>query len=257
MSPADRPIRDAALPVGVIGGVGPLATAYFLDKVVRLTHAHRDQDHVDLVVLNHATIPDRTDFILGRSSDDPGPVMAADARRLEEFGVSFLVVPCNTAHYFTDQVTAAVDVPVLSIVEETVAEALSRFPELRAVGILATSGTLHAEVYQQALARHGLGSVVPDARDQEIVMGLIYDQVKAGRPVDVDALHGVLGRLRDRGAEAVVLGCTELSVIAEDAELLADPHLVDSLDVLARRTIEHSGHEVRDRSAVRPDPDAL
>lgn len=245
MTAADRAVGGADLPVGVIGGVGPLATAYFLDKVVRLTQAERDQDHLDMIVLNHATIPDRTDYILGRSSEDPGPVMAADAQRLEEFGVSFLVVPCNTAHYFTDQVIAAVQVPVLSIVEETVAEALSRFPQLRAVGVLATSGTVHAEVYQQALARHGLVGVVPDDADQEIVMSLIYDQVKAGRPVDVEALHGVLRRLTARGADAVVLGCTELSVIAEDADLLRDPHLVDSLDVLARRTIEHSGHEVR------------
>lgn len=233
-------------PVGVIGGVGPLATAYFLDKVVRLTAAERDQDHVDMVVLNHATIPDRTDFVLGRSDEDPGPVMAEDARRLERFGVSFLVVPCNTAHTFTSQIEAATSVPVVSIVEETVAEAHRRVPGLEAVGLLATSGTVAAGVYQRALEAQGLRAVLPDDDDQAAVMRIIYEQVKAGRDVDLELFRGVVGRLVDAGAQVVVLGCTELSVVAEDHDLLDEPLYVDSLDVLARRTIERAGHRVRE-----------
>ena len=232
-------------PVGVIGGVGPLATAYFLDKVVRLTAAERDQDHVDMVVLNHASIPDRTAFILGESADNPGPVMAEDARRLERFGVSFLVVPCNTAHYFTDEIVGAVDVPVVSIIEETVDEAVRRVPALARVGLLATSGTVSAGVYQRALEKRGLECVVPGADDQAALMRVIYEQVKAGRPVDLETFSGIVERLREAGAQVVVLGCTELSVVAEDFHLLADPTLVDSLDVLARRTIERAGHVVR------------
>jgi len=236
-----------ALPVGVIGGVGPQATAYFLDMVVRLTDAARDQDHLDLVVLNHATIPDRTAFIVGTSSEDPGPVMAADARRLEAFGVSFLVLPCNTAHHFTDEIVAAVQVPLLNIVQETVAEAARRVEGLAQVGLLATTGTLQAGVYERALTARGLACLTPDPADQAVVMSLIYDQVKAGRPVDVDALRGVMARLRARGAQVVVLGCTELSIAAADFDLLAaDRTLVDSLDVLARRTIVLAGHRVRD-----------
>lgn len=234
------------LPVGVIGGVGPLATAYFLDKIVRLTAAGRDQDHVDMVVLNHATIPDRTAFILGTSTENPGPVMAEDARRLERFGVSFIVVPCNTAHYFTDEVVGAVGVPVLSIVGETVEEARARVPWLRSVGLLATSGTAAAGVYQRALAARGVECLLPDDADQAAVMRIIYDQVKAGRPVDIDLFRTVADRLVERGAQVVVLGCTELSVVAEDFHLLDDPRYVDSLDVLARRTIERAGHTVRD-----------
>lgn len=232
-------------PVGVIGGVGPLATAYFLTKVVALTAAERDQDHVDMVVLQHAGIPDRTAYVLGDSPDDPGPVMAADARSLERLGVAFVVVPCNTAHVFTDQVVGAVTVPVLSIVDETVDEALARVPDLHRVGLLATSGTVRAGVYQRALESRGMECLLPDDADQATVMQIIYEQVKAGRPVDIGAFHGVVARLRSRGAQAVVLGCTELSVVADDFALLDDPTLVDSLDVLARRTIERSGRTVR------------
>ena len=245
--PRLEPAQDGrSLPVGVIGGVGPQATAYFLDMVVRLTVAGRDQDHLDLVVFNHATIPDRTAFILGTSSDDPGAVMARDAQRLERFGVSFLVVPCNTAHHFTDQVVSAVSVPVLSIIDETVAEAARRTEGLRRVGVLATTGTLVARVYDRALEAAGIETVRPSADDQAIVMEIIYDQVKAGAPVDLAAFTGVTDRLRAAGAQVVVLGCTELSIVAADHGLLdLDRTLVDSLDVLARRTIERAGHTVR------------
>lgn len=231
--------------VGVIGGIGPLATAYFLAKVVRLTEAERDQDHLDMIVFDHAAIPDRTAFILDGSTEDPGPVMAEDARRLESFGASFLVVPCNTAHNFTDEVVAAVGIPVLSIIDETVDEARRRVPEVGSIGLLATTGTGASGVYQRALAARGIACVLPDEADQDIVMSVIYDQVKAGKPGDVDAIRGVAGRLIDRGASLVVLGCTELSVVAEDEGLLADPRFVDSLDVLARRTIDRAGGRVR------------
>ena len=233
-------------PVGVIGGVGPQATAYFLDMVVRLTQARRDQDHLDMVVLNHASIPDRTAFILGESDEDPGPVMAEDARRLAAFGVDFLVLPCNTAHHFTQEIEAAVDVPLVNIVEETVAEVGRRVPDLAAVGLLATSGTVRAGVYQRAIEAVGARTVLPDEHGQVALMRIIYEQVKAGLPADLDAFRGLVDGLRGRGAQAVVLGCTELSVVAADHDLLAeDRRLVDSLDVLARRTIERAGGVVR------------
>lgn len=238
-------MSTSRFPVGVIGGVGPQATAYFLDMVVRLTDAARDQDHLDMVVLNHAAIPDRTAFILGESDEDPGPVMAEDARLLAAFGVELLVLPCNTAHHFTAEIEAAVDVPLLNIVGETVAEVVRRVPGPATVGVLATSGTVRAGVYQRAAEAAGAACLVPDDAGQATLMRIIYEQVKAGRPVDLAALGDVVRGLRGRGAQAVVLGCTELSVVAADHDLLTDRTIVDSLDVLARRTIERAGGRVR------------
>lgn len=235
---------EGRVEVGVIGGVGPAATVCFLDLVVRRTAAERDQDHVDLVVLQHSAIPDRTAYILGRSTENPGPVMAADARRLAALGVGFVVIPCNTAHHFTDEVAAAVDVPVLSIVDET-ADEVASVPGTARVGVLATSGTLASGVYQRALEARGLEVLVPDDADQDVVMRIIYDEVKAGRPADVAALHAVSDRLRARGADVVLLGCTELSVVAAEHDLLADPRYLDSLDVLARRTVVRAGYPLR------------
>ena len=225
--------------------MGPLATAYFVQLIVHLTVAERDQDHLDMVVLNHSTIPDRTAFILGRSDEDPAPVLANDARRLEQFGVSFLVMPCNTAHYFTQQIIDATEVPLLSIIDVTVAAVRERQPELTHVGLLVTEGTAASGVYQDAFAAAGIETLVPSAEDQEIVNAIIYDQVKAGQRVDIEAFHGVASRLRERGAGEIVLGCTELSVVAADHALLDDPVFVDSMDQLARATIRRAGHQVR------------
>lgn len=233
------------LPVGVIGGVGPLATAYFLQRVVQRTEAHSDQEHVDLIVFNHSSIPDRTEFILGRSQEDPGPVLAEDARRLERFGVSFLVMPCNTAHFFTQQVLDAIDGEFLSIIDVTVNAALDRAEQVTKVGLLATQGTAASHVYHDAFAAHGVEVITPDTEDQSIVNSLIYDDIKAGRPIDPDELRKVAGHLVERGAAVVILGCTELSVAAVDHDLLDEEPFLDSMDELVRATISHSGYTVR------------
>lgn len=245
-------LEGATALVGVIGGVGPLATALFLEAVVLLTEAGRDQDHVDMVVLQHASIPDRTAHVLGLSQEDPGPVMAQDARRLERWGAAFVVVPCNTAQHYVDQITAAVAIPVVSIVERTVAAAVARRGDLVTAGVLATDGTVAAGVYQGVLARAGVEALVPDPAGQAAVTEIIYGGVKAGLPVDPARLREAVEDLLSRGAQLVLLGCTELSVVAASCGMLDDARVVDSLDSLVRATITRSGHRVRAGSAPRP-----
>ncbi|WP_369371842.1 aspartate/glutamate racemase family protein [Promicromonospora sp. Populi] len=253
-APSVGPGAGGAL-VGVLGGVGPLATVLFLERVVRLTDAAHDQDHVDMAVLQHATIPDRTAFVLGRSTDDPGPVLAADARRLAALGADFLVLPCNTAHAFAGAIGAATSVPLLSMVDVTVSAVLSSDtwagrlsgPRPEAVGLLATEGTIASGVYLDAFGALGVKALVPDVAGQAMVTSLIYDGVKAGRGGDLTALEGVITNLRSRGAGAIVLGCTELSVAAEATPpaLLPDVVLVDALDELARATVLRAGRRLR------------
>ena len=113
------------------------------------------------------------------------------------------------------------------------------------MGLLATAGTAASGVYQDAFARHGVEALVPDDADQALVSQIIYEQVKAGRPVDIETFRAVAGRLVERGAQVIVLGCTELSVVAVDHDLLADPLYLDSTDQLARATIRRAGHRVR------------
>ncbi len=230
--------------VGILGGVGPLATVYFMEMLVRMTDARADQEHIDAVVFQHASIPDRTKYILGQSGENPLDKMTADAQKLEAMGASFLVLPCNTAHYFFDSIQQSVSIPMLNIVEEAVRYAAALHPGLRRVGILATDGTIATHTYQAVCAKNGLEAVAPEREDQRTVMEIIYSQVKAGAPVDMDAFHAVAARLRRRGCGAVILGCTELSVLYRDFQL-DSRFFVDSLEVLAKRTIYLCGRRIK------------
>lgn len=230
---------------GVLGGLGPAATVHFLARVVALTDAVRDQDHVDLAVLQHATVPDRTDFILGRSTADPTPALVADVRRLERLGVSFVAMPCNTASYFLPALRAVARVPVLSIVEEALGVVARTMPEARRVGVLATEGTLVSALYPAAAAPRGL-EVVPTREDEAAgVRAIIYDQVKAGRGADLAALGDLVARLVARGADVVVLGRTELSVAAAGGLAPAAGRVVDPLDALAAAVVRRAGRRLR------------
>lgn len=231
-------------PVGILGGVGPMATVYFMQRVLEMTDASRDQDHVDMLVWNHASIPDRTAYIVGDSDESPGPVMAEDARQLERAGAKFIALPCNTAQAFQDEVAAAVGIPVIDIVAVTVEAAKAAVPGLTTLGILATDGTLRAETYHRAAEAAGLTPVAPDDVVQKDVMSMIYDGVKAGMPVERERFDAAVEHLRAKGAGAIVLGCTELSILQTDLKV-DDPDVVDSLDALAARTVTLAGGRLR------------
>ncbi len=230
--------------IGVVGGLGPLATVYFLERVVALTDVDTDQEHVNLVVMQHASTPDRTAFVTGRSDESPLPTMLANALTLERLGVSAIVMPCNTAHYFHAELSRAVSIPFPSIVDVSVDRARTRRPSLTRLGLLATDGTVASGMYAEACQEAGIACVVPDADVQAEVMDVIYCGVKAGAHVDRERYDALLDHLRGKGAEAIVLGCTELSVLGHDFGL--DPDVVDSLDALAFKTIELSGKPVTD-----------
>ncbi|MCL2509298.1 MAG: amino acid racemase [Oscillospiraceae bacterium] len=232
--------------VGVIGGLGPSATAYFYELVLSKTAAKRDQDHVNMVIMNHASIPDRTAFISGESDESPLPYLLDDAKTLEGLGVGLIVIPCNTAHYFFDDIEKSVSVPMLNIVEEAVTEAERRAPGLTKVGVLATDGTLLAKIYEKVCAGAGIACEVPGADMQKQVMELIYGGVKAGHKPDGAAFRGMIDHLRSKGCQCVILGCTELSV-AKRACSVMDSDVVDSLEVLAARTVE----EIRSPELIR------
>ncbi len=227
--------------VGVIGGNGPAATALFQDVLVQLTPAHRDQDHLDLVVLVHSSQPDRTAHILDPSAPDPGPVLARDAARLDAVGTDFTVIPCNTAYHFLEEIAAATTQPVLSIVSETAKAAVAAAGGDRPrIGVLATDGTRAAGVYERVISDLGATAVFPDAADQALTMSVIYDGVKAGGPIDLPGLEAVIERLL-AVSDVVVLGCTELSVIHAEQRWQDRPRIVDSITSLAAATLRAAG----------------
>lgn len=190
-----------------------------------------------MIISSHSTTPDRTAFITGKSDESPLPTMISDARRLEAYGADAIVIACNTAHYFIEEVRASVNVPVPSIIHET-AE-LVRFRGISKVGIMATRGTILAGSYQNELDKMGIEWCLPSEEAQDRLTGLIYDSVKAGGEVDREKFYSVAAELEESGARAHILGCTELSVINR-----AIPHearFIDSTEALAYYTIRLCG----------------
>lgn len=224
--------------LGVIGGMGPEATSYFYDQVIAHTCAKRDQDHIDMVVLSHASMPDRTRAIL---TGETGPLleaMRADTRALEALGCANIAIPCNTSHYFYDTIQSFTTVPIIHMPREAVREAV-RGRGARRVGIMGTDGTVRAGVYARECERLGAEAVTPSPERQADVMSLIYDDVKAGREADLSKFGRVVDELAERGCDAVILACTELSVVKRNHG--AGDICLDAMDVLVRESIVRSG----------------
>lgn len=233
--------------LGVLGGVGPLATIYFADLVVKMTDAKTDQEHISMVILNHGAIPDRTDYILDHSKPNPLPVMSADAKKLQAAGCDYIVIPCNTAHYFYDEIQKNVDIPIINIIDETVKYAIKTVPGLKTIGVLATEGTIKADAYRKITDKYNLICKTPDDEDQQSLMNIIYGEVKAGEKVDIFEFMRIIGDMKKHGCDAVVLGCTELSIINKDFGLTKkDGKIIDSMEVLARRSIELCGKKIKE-----------
>ena len=227
--------------LGILGGLGPMASAYFYELITEHTAASCDQDHIDIILSSRATTPDRTDYIVGKSDKNPLPAMIADARSLEQYGATMIVIPCNTAHYFIDAVRDSVNVPMPSIITETVLHLKQN--GFRKPIILATAGTISTNTYQRELEANGMDWAVPDEAGQKTLMDIIYGKVKSGVIPEPSELYAITDPLFAEGCDCAILGCTELSLIGR--KMTDDPRIVDSLTVLAACAIRRMGHEYK------------
>lgn len=223
--------------LGIIGGLGPMATVYFYEMLTSKTAAACDQDHIDIVISSKASTPDRTAFIMGESKDDPLCVMIEEAKKLEEYGASMIVMPCNTAHYFYDELHAAVKIPFINIIDETVS--YCKKLGYKKVGILATEGTIMTKGYQMRLEKAGIEYEIPSPEMQQKVTELIYDDIKQGKRADMNKFSEISAELTSKGCRSIILGCTELSMIKRDEKL--GRFYTDSLEVLAYSSIVACG----------------
>ena len=221
------------LTVGVIGGMGPEATVDFMARVLALTNADCDQDHVRLLVDQNPKIPSRQQAILDEAAS-PAPGLAAMAARLEACDCDFLVMPCNTAHVFTDAILAATRIPFVSIVDVTM-QAAAKASATR-VGLLATAACVEAGVYQRALEALDRTAVLQTA-DELAELTRLVAAIKLGRRgADVaEGMRVLAAALERRGAEAIILGCTEIPLVLGEED--AGVPLLSSTDILARHTV--------------------
>lgn len=227
--------------LGVIGGLGPLATAHFLELTTRMTDAKREQQNLDMIVYNFPSIPDRTGYILGSNLKSPLPGLLWAGRSLARQGVDHIAIPCVTAHFFHEELQEAVRVPIIHGVRET-----ARYLQEMGVGsagILATDGTVLSGLFSRALSEAGVRSFLPSKKGQMDVMSLIYDDIKKGKRPDMEKFRAVSEELRDRGAQVLILGCTELSLIKK--EFAIGPGYLDAMEVLARESLLRCGKPIK------------
>jgi aspartate racemase len=232
------PAEPRELALGVLGGMGPEATADFLSKLVAVTPVEREQDHLRVFVDSNPKVLDRHPAIRGEGPS-PGPGLADMARGLERIGSGFVVMACNTAHAFEADIRAALTVPFVSMITEAVEGCRVRFPRARRFGLLAAQGCLDARLYQDAFAAVGLETVVPAVDDQGALMELLWRIKRGELSAEVSTAMASLGeRLIAAGADVVVAACTEVPlVVADDA--LSRP-LFDPTLHLAQRCVRYA-----------------
>ena len=229
--------------LGVIGGLGPIATSHFMELIIRMTDAQRDQQHLDMVIYHTPSIPDRSSFILDPTLPSPLEPMIDLGRRLSEQGVGCIAIPCITAHYFHETLSNAISAPIIHAPQETAIHL--KKAGIRKVGIMATDGTVSSGIFQKELEKRGITRVIPSAERQKDVMHLIFDCIKANRPADMARFRQVAEELRENGAEVIILGCTELSLIKRDHYIGAG--FLDALEVLAQQAVLRCGAPLKEK----------
>jgi aspartate racemase len=239
-------LTDHAEVIGILGGMGPAATADFYTKLVSATPGRRDQDHLKTVIWSDPTIPDRTEALLG-TGPDPTPWLLRGSRLLREAGATVIAIPCNTAHAFVPRIAGDVGLPIVDMIEEVASHVATHDPPIQTAGLLATTGTIRAGLYQERLAHVAIDLVLPDPASQDGEVMAAVRAVKAGRrgSAPADLLARAANRLIDQGAQVIIAGCTEIP-LGLAPESLPVP-LVDPARVLAQALIDRthpaaSGH---------------
>lgn len=224
--------------LGIIGGMGPMASAVFYDMISSKTDASCDQENLNLILLSHAGMPDRTRAILSKDEaqiEEVRSKLLADAMFLQNAGCTAIAVTCNTAHYFVNMIEGELDIPFIHLIRET-AEAVASEFGAKKVAVLATDGTIETRLYQDELSKRGVIAFTPKAEVQALVMHEIYECIKSGKPADEEMWKKIEEYVKEEGCEAAVLACTELSVVRK--ELSLGSFYFDPMDIMAERCLD-------------------
>ena len=221
--------------VGILGGMGPEATVDLMQRIIRLTPALDDADHIRCIVDNNPKVPSRIKAIIEGDGEDPGPCMADMGRRLESWGADFLVIACNTAHYYYDAVQHAVDIPVINLIDLVATHVNNHFPDQGNVGILASPAVAMTGLYAKRFRALGIDDVWPDPDHQERLLGIIKAIKKGDTGDRVRADYaGVCKNLKQRGASLAIIACTELSALGGNLPI----DCVDAAEILATEIVQ-------------------
>ena len=221
--------------IGILGGMGPEATADLYLRIIKAKPAKRDQDHPRVIIYSNSKVPDRTAAILG-TGPNPMPELIRAGKRLEEAGADFIIIPCNTAHYFIHQLQKELRVPILHMIKLSATKSKEFYPNVKKAGILATDGTVKSGLYKSAYGKLGIEVLEPTPESQAEVMKAIYQYIKAGNLIDGGLLlRSVANVLIAAGAEMIICGCTEVSLVLKEGDLTVP--ILDPLQVLAEAAV--------------------
>ena len=207
--------------LGIVGGLGPLASSYLYEMITKNTKAKKDQEHLNIILLSYCSTPDRTNYILGKSDESPYPYLLKNCKILEKLGVKRISIPCNTSCYFHEKLQEQLSIPISNIIKNTV-EYIHK-QGYKKVSILATKGTIESNLYQQELEKY---NIEYDTPNQEKVMEIIYDYVKSGKEVSKEKFDTIT---KNTNSEAYILGCTELSILK--GKLNLTENFIDPLEI--------------------------
>lgn len=227
--------------LGIIGGMGPLATAKLFEMIVLFTKAGSDQDHIHILIDNNTDIPDRTNYILNNIGENPSIELIKSAKRLESMGADFLVMPCNTAHNFYKEIDSSIDIPFLNMIDETAKYIKNKNKDIDKIGLLATEGTIKAKVYDNVFKTYGIEVIKPSIKNQRYITELIYNIKEDIEQENLDGFYLALDELRSQGVDVFIAGCTEISVAIDLYKL--EGNFVDAMKVLAISAIKYAGKE--------------
>jgi aspartate racemase len=221
--------------VGIIGGMGPLATLDLFKKIIDSTEAHKDQDHIPLLIDNYPQIEDRTGFILGKNSS-PLPKLIESANRLKNAGCEAICISCNTAHYFAEDIMKEVKIKILLINEITVNSIIKNYPNAKNIAVLCTTGTNKAKIYENCLKKHNLNPVQISDELNNLLMSCIYDGVKAGKTNEfVPSFQKIVDSI---DADLFIAGCTEIPILVP--LIKTDKVFIDPTLELAKAVVDFS-----------------
>jgi aspartate racemase len=220
---------------GILGGMGPDVTVEMLNRILAQTPAAKEQDHIPLLVNHNPRIPDRTAAIV-HGGEDPLPHLLGSIDALVRAGADFIAIPCNTAHFFYDEMQAASPAPIIHMPRETVARCTEVQPGLKRVGLLATTGTVHSRLYQDLFEKEGVQLVPPsESRQQTVMDNIMAIKAREALPPITKSMLAVADSLVSDGAELVLVGCTDISIVVKEGDLSVP--VVDALSVLVDRVI--------------------
>ena len=230
--------------LGIIGGMGPQATAKLFEKIVLKTDADCDQEHIHILIDNNTQIPSRPNFIMNNKNENPKHELIKSAKKLESIGADFLIMPCNTAHYFYNDIVEVINIPFLNMIDLTLKHLEENYPYIKKVGLLSTEGTIQAKIYDQVFRTSNIEILKPKEKDQNHINNLISSVKQGITDHNLSCFYSTIDNMVDEGVELFIAACTEISVALDLYDLKGT--FVDPLDILTSNAIKLAGREIKE-----------